>query len=67
MDAKTLKAEMVKNGYTQQSLAKELGISPRTFYNKLKSGDFGCKEIDIMIPLLKLKDPASIFFTNKVT
>ena len=67
MDTQTLKAEMVKNGYTQQSLAKELGISSRTFYNKLKSGDFGCKEIDIMIPLLNLKDPASIFFTNKVT
>lgn len=67
MDVKALKSEMVKNGYTQQTLAKELGISPRTLYNKFKSGDFGTKEIEIMIPLLNLKDPMSIFFTNQVT
>lgn len=67
MNVKALKSEMVKNGFTQQSLAKELGISPRTLYNKFKSGDFGTKEIEIMIPLLNLKDPMSIFFTNSVT
>ena len=67
MDVATLKAEMVKHGYTQETLSKEIGISTKTFYNKLKKEDFGCKEIDAMIIALELKDPAAIFFTNKVT
>lgn len=67
LDVKMLKAEMVKNGYTQQSLSRELGITPRTFTNRLKTGDFGAKEMEIMIDVLNLKDPFSIFFAAKVT
>ena len=62
-----LKAEMVRNGYNQQTLAQELGITSRTFATRLKTGDFGSKEIEIMISKLKLSDPISIFFANKVT
>lgn len=67
LDVKALKAEMVRNGYTQVKLATELGISPRTLSNKLKSGDFGSKEIEIMIEILNLKDPVAIFFAKLVT
>lgn len=67
LDVNALKAEMVRSGYTQQNLAKELGISSRTFSTRLKTGDFGSKEMETMISTLNLKDPMSIFFANKIT
>lgn len=67
LDVKALKAEMVRSGYTQASLADELGITARTFCRRMQSGDFGSKEISVMIDKLKLKDPMSIFFAKEVT
>ena len=67
LDVNALKAEMVRNGYNQQTLAQEIGITSRTFANRLKTGDFGSKEIEIMIKKLKLDDPISIFFAKSVT
>ena len=62
LDVRALKAEMARNEYTQVRLAAELGISPRTLSNKLKSGEFGNKEMEIMMDKLHLKDPMAIFF-----
>ena len=64
LDVKALKAEMVRNDYTQARLAAELGITPRTMSNKLKSGEFGNKEMEIMIEKLNLTDPMAIFFAK---
>lgn len=65
LNERALKAEMVKHGYTQESLSKEMGISSRTFYNKCKSGNFGTDEIEKMIDLLHLDAPMDIFFAKK--
>ena len=65
LDVQALKAEMVRNGYTQETLSKELGMTSRTFQNRLKAKDFGLNEIDIMVSVLKLKNPLSIFFPLK--
>ena len=62
LDVKALKAEMVKNGYTQVSLSEAIGMSPRTFYTRLKTGDFGTKEIEGITAALKLQNPIEIFF-----
>lgn len=62
LNVRALKAEMTRNDYTQARLAAELGISTRTLYNKFNSGDFGCKEMEIIIDRLQLKDPMAIFF-----
>lgn len=64
LDIFALKAEMARYGYTNSSLAKELGMTARTFSTRLKTGDFGSKEIEIMIRCLHLKDPMSIFFCS---
>ncbi len=64
LDVKALKAEMVRNDYTQARLAAELGISTRTLYNKFKSGEFGTKEMEIIMDVLNLKDPMAIFFAK---
>ncbi|MBR5808835.1 MAG: DUF739 domain-containing protein [Clostridia bacterium] len=59
-----LKAQMVRKQFTQESLAKEIGISSRTLHNKLKCGVFGSDEIEKMILVLDIKDPMSIFFVS---
>lgn len=65
LDVNALKAEMIRHGYTNSLLSKELGISTKTFGTRLKTGDFGAKEIELMIKLLKLNNPMSIFFATK--
>ena len=67
LDVRALKAEMVRKSYTQARLAEEIGISPRTFSNKLKTGEFGSKEMEAIIDILDLKEPMSIFFAKQVT
>ncbi len=62
-----LKAEIVRNGYTQKRLAKKMGITPKTFYLKMKKGVFGSDEIQIMIDTLNIDNPMKIFFTKKAT
>lgn len=57
-----LKAEITRNGYTQEDVAKMIGVTPKTFYLKMKKGVFGSDEIQIMIDRLNIKDPVSIFF-----
>ena len=52
LNKQLFKSELVKNGYTFKSMAKELGISERTFSTRVKKGDFGSDEMDKMIPLL---------------
>lgn len=67
LDANALRAEMIRHGYNNSSMASELGITSRTFATRIKTGDFGAKEIEIMIEKLHLKDPMSIFFASLVT
>lgn len=45
IDTASLRAEMTRYGFTQKQMAESIGISPRTFSNKLKKGVFGSDEI----------------------
>lgn len=60
-----LKGIIVENGLTQMEVAKQIGIAPKTFYEKMKNGVFGSDEIQIMIDLLHIEDPVSIFFARE--
>lgn len=60
-----LRGIIAKNGYSQCDVAKMIGITPKTFYEKMKNGVFGSDEIDIMIEKLHIDDPASIFFAKE--
>ena len=44
-----LKGIIVENGYSQNDVAREIGITPKTFYDKMKKGVFGSDEIQKMI------------------
>lgn len=63
--ANELKGIITKNEKTQSDIAKMLGISPKTFYAKMKKGVFGSDEIEIMIERLNIDDPMSIFFAKE--
>ena len=60
-----LRGVIAKNGLSQSDVAAMIGITPKTFYEKMKNGVFGSDEIEIMIDKLKIDDPMKIFFAKK--
>lgn len=67
IDILALKAEMVRNGYTQEKLAEKLKITPKTLGTRFKKGIFGSNEIEAMVAILKISNPMQIFFSDWVT
>lgn len=61
------RAAMVRKGYTQKALAKILGMSEKTFYDRIKKKHFGSDEIETLIKVLEISDPMPIFFSGIVT
>lgn len=60
-----LKGVIAKNGYSQSDVAGMIGVTPKTFYEKMKIGVFGSDEIQTMIEKLHINDPISIFFAKE--
>nr|WP_207735770.1 DUF739 domain-containing protein [Coprococcus comes] len=56
---------IAKNGLSQTDVAKMIGVTPKTFYEKMKNGVFGSDEIQIMIDELHIDDPMPIFFAHE--
>lgn len=67
LDRNALRAEIVRNGFTQKDIAKNLGISEKTLIARMKRGVFGTDEVEKLIILLDIKDPQSVFFAKAVT
>lgn len=60
-----LRGVIAKNGYSQSDIARMIGVTPKTFYEKMKSGVFGSDEIQIMIEKLEIEDAMAIFFARE--
>ena len=60
-----LRGIIAKNGLSQTDVAKMIGVTPKTFYEKMKNGVFGSDEIQIMIDKLHIEDPMPIFFARE--
>lgn len=60
-----LKGVIARNGLSQSDVAGLIGITPKTFYEKMKTGVFGSDEIQIMIDELKIENPMEIFFAKE--
>lgn len=60
-----LRGIIAKNGKTQSDVAKMIGVTPKTFYMRMKKGVFGSDEIQIMINELKIENPLEIFFVSR--
>lgn len=67
IDTNALRGIIVSRGMTQQEVAEYLKISPKTFYQKMKKGVFGSDEMEGMIKLLSIDNPAAVFFANERT
>lgn len=62
-----LKGIIAKNRMSQRGVALAIGISEKTFYEKMKKGVFGSDEIEAMTELLHIDRPWDIFFAKEVT
>lgn len=60
-----LKGIISERGFSQSDVAKMIGITPKTFYEKMKSGVFGSDEIQTMIDKLDIEKPIEIFFAKE--
>lgn len=67
IDTNELKGIIAKRGLYQTDVAKAIGITPKTFYEKMSKGIFGSDEIEIMISYLGIDNPEAIFFAKEVT
>ena len=61
IDTQKLKGIIAEKNTSQRQVAFALGMTEKTFYEKMKIGIFGSDEIDKMIELLEIKNPVSIF------
>lgn len=51
---------------SQAKVAAKIGITPKTFYEKMKIGVFTSTEIEAMMKILDIKNPIEIFFAQDV-
>lgn len=68
IDRNKLRAAWVSKGFTQERVAKEVGVSNKTFSLKMKRGVFGSDEsdeIEKMIDLLDISDPVNVFLPSR--
>lgn len=61
-----LRGLMAEHRLTQKDLAKELGLSERTFCERMKNGNFTLGEATELIGILHIENPAAIFFADPV-
>ena len=61
-----LRGKIAEKGFSQSRFAKELGITPKTFYTKMEKGVFNSNEILAMIDLLDIDNPTDVFFAKEV-
>ena len=62
--ADKLKKVILVRGCSQADIARKLGITPKTFYKKMKKGVFLSNEIEAIIEILELENPFDIFFAS---
>mgnify|MGYP001524896736 FL=1 len=60
-----LRGIIAERGMSQRQVAKLLGLNEKTFYSKMQKGVFGTDEVEQMVELLSIPNPADIFFARK--
>ena len=67
VDTLKIKALIVENGMTQTAVAEKMGISRKTWYDKMSKKKFDSEEMYNLIHILNIDNPIPIFFADKVT
>lgn len=66
-DRRRFKAALALSGVTMRELAERLDIAESTLHRKIEAdGNFTRKEINKIIEILNIDDPAEIFFAAKL-
>ena len=60
-----LRGIIAERGMSQRQVAKLLGLNEKTFYSKMQKGVFGTDEVEQMVELLSIPNPADIFLARK--
>ena len=65
LDTVKLKAATYAAGYTQGSLAEEIGLHQSSYSERLRNGNFRRAEIEAIMRILRIENPAEIFFAGE--
>ncbi len=65
VETNKLRGIIAERGMSQRQVARQLGMTEKTFYSKMKRGVFGTDEVEKMINLLSIKNPIEIFLAGK--
>ena len=60
-----LRGIISEKGFSQAKVAEAIGITPKTFYEKMSKGVFGSDEIEVMIRIIHIDNPVEIFFAQE--
>lgn len=60
-----LRGVIAERGMSQRQVAKHLGMAEKTFYTKMQKGVFDTDEVEKMIDLLSIQNPADIFLAKR--
>lgn len=63
LNVRLLKAEIVKNGFTQAEFCKKIGMAHSTFIRKMRLGVVSTIEAQKMAEVLNIEEPNKIFFS----
>lgn len=66
VDCRKIKALMVEHDLSGKEMARRIGIADKTFYKKLNKGVFTSDEMNKIVDILEIEDPAKIFFAQSV-
>jgi len=66
INANLIRAKIVEKGMNQAQVAKELGMTAKTFSIKMNTGKFGLDEAQKMAKILEIDKPEKYFFAEKV-
>ena len=65
--ADLLNGEIARAGLSRASLARRIGMTPKTFYLKEKKGKFRIDEIEKIVKECNIEKPVPIFFPDFVS
>ncbi len=67
VDVNKLKAAVVEKGLGYGEVAEKIGMSRKTWYDRIASKKFNSDEMYRLIKVLDIEDPTAIFFADEVT
>lgn len=64
VDLTRLRGLIAECELSQRKVAHLMGMAEKTFYNKMKTGNFLLSEAARLIDILDIEEPAAIFFAD---